>query len=138
MNRELIFRGKRVDNGKWIEGYLYSLSEQNSPFIMLKGRSGESHEVDPGTVSQYTGLKDKNGLKIWEGDIVQRNIFGEDIMGEILWNDTGGTGFYLKRSYLGGARFYSIGRGQYDDDDNDLCNDVVIGNIYENPELVAQ
>ena len=76
MRREILFKAKRKDNGKWIEGYLYRISENENPFIMLRGRHGEAYEVIPGTVCQYTGLQDKRGERIWENDIVHN--FGYD------------------------------------------------------------
>ena len=88
--REIIFRGKRLDNGEWAEGYLYEhepalvgiVSENDVPepskwFIARTGfadwnmpRPVEFVEIDPSTVGQYTGLKDKHGKKIFEGHIL--------------------------------------------------------------------
>lgn len=108
--REILFRGKKVDNEEWIEGYLYRISEKMNPFIMLPDRKGESYEVESKTVGQYTGLTDSNSKKIFEGDIMRSagNIvqFCEDgfcINGDCslgLWKKT-----------------------------------EIIGNIYDNPEL---
>ena len=89
--REIIFRGKRLDNGEWTEGYLYEhepalvgiVSENDVPepsqwFIARTGfadwnmpRPVEFIEVDPSTVGQYTGLKDKRGKRTFEGDILR-------------------------------------------------------------------
>lgn len=73
--REILFKAKRLDNGEWVEGYMYRLSEEHHPFIMLKGRFGEGYEVDENTICQYTGLIDKNGNKIWENDVVKQSFY---------------------------------------------------------------
>ena len=73
MNDRYMFRGKRLDNGKWTQGQLL-VTINNSYRIVnaSKNNDFDGYEIDPATLGQCTGLKDKNGKLIFEGDIVNR------------------------------------------------------------------
>lgn len=129
--REILFRGKRKDNGKWAYGYLYIRNDgQYEISFYSKYFDSErfTYDVIPETVGQYIGLTDKNGKKIFEGDILRRAYHPhEDVA--IEWSD-------------GSFRFREVNKPK-DYGYSCVCciqNAVsrlkIIGNIYDNPELL--
>lgn len=126
--REILFRGKNKLNGDWVYGDLRNYEKTGAKAIF-------SHEllfrveIDPKTVGQDTGLKDKNGNSIFDGDIC-RNIKTKEIL-SVAWHGTMAGFVWSKRkeeSYLFdfGALFRAF----------DKCE--IIGNIHDNPELLEK
>lgn len=122
--REPLYRGKRADNNEWAYGFLTKIRNNNS-FLSLCIECEEKGEmwffiIEPETAGQYTGLTDKNGKMIFEGDIALYNREKHTVVFEIR----GGTSYF-------GIKFERW----------DLCLSVpaklmeVIGNIHDNPEL---
>lgn len=123
MEDRYLFKAKRLDNGEWIVGYLYRLSENNPPFIMLR-KYGESYEVDEHTICQCTGLRDKNGKLIWENDIV--NL--ETDKAVVIWDRAEWRIKWIKDTiWRKDLHFWT-------NEDDWKCE--VIGNIFDNPELL--
>lgn len=129
MTREILFRGKRMDNGEWTYGYYcpkpYSHFPCEATIFPSEtiDRDWHGERVDRSTVGQFTGLTDENGVKIFEGDIVR---YGDTIHRVVFEqrNDTA----YFGLVY---AACETLPFGHY----QDLKQIEVIGNIYDNPEL---
>lgn len=101
MNREILFRGKRKDNGEWFYGNFNIYPNDICEIVAYKmGNScleSDHCKVIPETIGQYTGLTDKNGKKIFEGDIV--NIEYQDTIVENAIIEYIGAGFYASTDY---------------------------------------
>lgn len=131
MERQILFHGKRPNSGKWIEGFLYRENEL-SWILSERFRSPEcSCEVLTESVGQFTGLSDKNGNKLFEGDIVKEMDRDNSIMNE--WKEINRDvvnldrfGFWLKNESFG-----------YEGEElQDSEYYEIIGNIHDNPELL--
>ena len=131
--REILFRGKRLDNGEWVDGYLYITHNGEHEISIYNDEVNIerwTHEVDPSTIGQYTGLKDKNGKRIWEGDVLRSHyddLYQDDESIEVV------------KWFRGG---WHIQQGEYPPDamdgDGVIPYSEVIGNITDNPELLEK
>ena len=144
MNDRYLFRAKRIDNGEWEIGSLiclpnweYEIANKctNPPDSdPMWGKCVITHKVDPSTICQCTGLKDKNGKLIWENDVV-----------EIVEHQDNVNGLY-KVIYCENAHCYALERSvdfhynffTFSDLNGFETSSKVIGNIFDNPELMHE
>ena len=137
--REILFRGKRIDNGEWLEGSF--LNDKDGSFYICpavidisygdggnRRRIGCWYKVDPFTVGQYTGLMDKNGKRIFDGDIVKTDKFSEPNKQYIIKYD-------LQFGAFIGQDRYNVYFVTFDGDSGEF---EVIGNVTENPDLLEK
>ncbi len=119
--REILFRGKRTFGGEWIYGF-YFIEKGKGSFIKELPSSvfNATCLINPETVGQYTGVTDRNGKKIFEGDIVKTKT---DIC-VIVWQ---GLGFIAKKPNKRPMCWQYV-----------MCGGEIIGNIYDTPELISQ
>lgn len=128
--REILFRGKRKGNGEWIEGLTLQwggdIDSQHEKHLFLTP-NGYSFPLDigPETVCQYTGLTDKNGRKVFEGDICEFSAYGESYKGDV-------------RFINGNFTIWCGKCAPFLDDALEKHSAIVIGNIFDNPELMGE
>lgn len=126
--REILFRGKHMHvcpenkhlDGTWVEGYLADKNHINDGKCEFL--------IDPGTICQYTGLTDKNGQKIWENDILEGHLddkFPEDVTRvKVIWHENG---WKTEEPGCNDKEYL---------DEFDAENFEVVGNVFDNPELL--
>ena len=130
--REIVFRGKSVETGEWVYGYFVGYRAETYIFEPKEVHNGidlggyldccKMTEVDPATVGQYTGLKDKNGKRIFEGDVFEWGYAGVKEFRYVIVYDAELASFVGERHY----GFVSL---------NGIDIEI-IGNIHDNPDLL--
>lgn len=154
--REIKFRGKRVDNGEWVyRYYCFNPFFKRAEIFSFDSDRSYVYQVDHETVVQYTGLKDRNGVEIYEGDIVKFNgdmgtvafecgCFGigfnktidYDAMIDEIHEATGCNNDLCSCQNDNFISLWEI-HWNYNEEENTLYSVEVIGNIYKNPELLG-
>ena len=152
--REILFRGKNV-YGEWVEGFYYKAKLNRydkelcdyltKPYPETEGKPSDHVFVYPETIGQYTGLTDKNGKKIFEGDILKGEQYpykdgdGDyNYFAEVVWFDNSPAfGLYTFKNPKSNVRGISTGNTSYIED---FASEYweVIGNIHDNPELLTE
>ena len=130
MKDRYLYKAKRVDNGEWVQGYLYGIWEKRYILWGMTNDIPNMVEIDPSTICQCTGLKDKNGKLIWENDIV-RDKHGNFY--KTFWQNN-----YYQFSWICvKSDVFSIGV-KWNLWSFKSFEIEVIGNIFDNPELIKE
>ena len=140
--REILFRGKRCDNGEWVQGFLlkecnYATCSWNLAIEYKTDRFGkfayDVAEFATETVGQFTGLTDKNGTKIFEGDVVRVCLDPEICIGDVIWdNEIASYNIPFNNGKCVLPLDIFIAKNKV----GDKVWIEVIGNIHDNPELL--
>lgn len=128
--REILFHGKRLDNGEWVYGfYIGDTGDGCHEICDINSTTGHRVDVDPATVGQYTGLPDKNGKRIFEGDLVKYHdrIFG-DVVAIIIYSNSGACFCAMSVKCHNNQPALDIVMNESEIE--------IIGNIHDNPELL--
>lgn len=140
--REIFFRGKRIDNGEWVYGSLSLEYFKECGCVMISPTSDTIFKVVPESVGEYSGLRDKNGKRIFEGDIVEFESHGYIPLterGTVAFRK-GCFGIDYKNKYGWGETFHRIGKTEKWQDmgasGTVTFTYEVIGDISNNPELL--
>lgn len=130
MEDRYLFKAKRIDNGEWVQGYLYGIWEKRYILWGMTNDIPDMIEVEQSTICQCTGLTDNNGQKIWENDVVgfwdtystENGQAEADCIGKVVWDDE--TISFQVTNRLSAESYEVL----------DECS--VIGNVFDNPELL--
>lgn len=137
MKREIKFRGKRLDNGEWVIGLLVKM--WGEWHIIDWDDENTAYPVHPDTIGQFTGVKDKNGTRIFEGDVIEcLDIFDDPIRHRVEFRPEKG---YFALFLIKGGDPWAIKVGNPDvgyicQSDIDRWSKYIVGNIHDNPELL--
>ena len=135
--REILFRGKRVDNGEWVEGYYVNSigpdCEPNETRHYIVTYPGDWHEVCPSTVGQYTGLTDEKETRIFEGDVIKVK-WGDGYQYRVVIFENGLFEARSKPDTYGG--FYSVSLVSFAGFNNPELHCEVVGNVFDNADLL--
>ncbi len=124
--REILFRGKRKDNGEWVYGSYTHVHDTDGNLTIIPTGENRFKSVISPTISQYTDLTDKNGKKIFEGDILEHHVQGDILVnrGVVEWDDRNGRWAHRLNTMSPSFCMYNPSTIE------------VIGNIHDNPELL--
>ena len=133
MKREILFKAKRIDNNKWVQGYLFMHWDKSYIAWGAVNSRPLITEVIPETVGQYTGINDKHDNKIFEGDILQYKVYhrngSHDNRKEVIINKGCVSPREMtEKDTRDNSVAYSISRSTFE----------VIGNVHENKELLKR
>ena len=133
--REILFRGKRADNGEWVEGDVLQTRYHSGHIeyqIMPQTPVSSAYPVLSETVGQYTGLTDRNGNRIFEGDICKFKRFNDVHIGKVVFNVTTASFIMWYQPIVG-----AYGEKATQKMLLSVCDNIeVVGNIHDNPELM--
>ena len=122
MKREILFRGKSKTTGEWFYGNLFVEDAKGRTHVGITTKA--CFNIDPETVGQFTGMTDKNGTKIFEGDILNEPFEGREKLYQVFWSEDYFS-FRVKTVNF-----------EYHLDEMQKYHCEVVGNIYDNKELL--
>ena len=142
--REILFRAKRLNNKEWVYGYyVHQFGAHEIRMKKTDEYDNEGYHIDPETLGQYTGMTDRNGKKIFEGDILRSFLGRTKIISvvkygafrpDFFYECAEGMGYSINKKIYGlFSKDYNNGEEMMFAEDMHLAE--VIGNIYDNPEL---